>query len=195
MKRILTSVVMGVILIAACALTAVIVAKNRTLSVGIRAATSGMGDASVSELGDVEPYPVIEFAEKHAYDLGGQAYLWFYGRWRMILEERDFVLKNGAKINSLLKYRDPPTADDEIYVTPNLDVLNIVSFFDLAEQPQLDLRHRSRLMPPPPRNPPPQTPVKKTPQKTPTAPQKPHHLEDSRGGVQGGGSPPWGWRW
>lgn len=137
MKRILTGVVLGVILIAACALTAVIVAKNRTLSVGIRAATSGMGDASVSELGDVEPYPVIEFAEKHAFDLGGQAYLWFYGRWRMILEERDFVLKNGAEINSLLKYRDPPTADDEIYVTPNLDVLNIVSFFDLAEQPQI----------------------------------------------------------
>ncbi|KCZ89122.1 DUF1254 domain-containing protein [Hyphomonas jannaschiana] len=137
MKRILTGVVMGVILIAACALTAVIVAKNRTLSVGIRAATSGMGDASVSDLGDVEPYPVIEFAEKHAYDLGGQAYLWFYGRWRMILEERDFVLKNGAEINSLLKYRDPPTSDDEIYVTPNLDVLNIVSFFDLSEQPQI----------------------------------------------------------
>jgi len=137
MKRILTGIVMGVILIAACALTAVVVAKNRTLSVGIRAATAGMGDASVSELGDVKPYPPIEFAEKHAYDLGGQAYLWFYGRWRMILEERDFVLKNGAEINSLLKYRDPPTAEDEIYVTPNLDVLNIVSFFDLAEQPQI----------------------------------------------------------
>ncbi|WP_321490998.1 DUF1254 domain-containing protein [uncultured Hyphomonas sp.] len=137
MKRILTGVVMGAIVIAACALTAITVAKNRTLSAGIRAATSGMGDASVSELGDVKPYPPIEFAERHAYDLGGQAYLWFYGRWRMILEERDFVLKNGAEINSLLKYRDPPTADDEIYVTPNLDVLNIVSFFDLAEQPQI----------------------------------------------------------
>jgi len=137
MKRILTRIVMGVILIAACALTAVVVAKNRTLSVGIRAATSGIGNSSVAELGDVEPYAPIEFAEKHAYDLGGQAYLWFYGRWRMILEERDFVLKNGAEINSLLKYRDPPTAEDEIYVTPNLDVLNIVSFFDLAQQPQI----------------------------------------------------------
>ena len=137
MKRVLTGIVMGVIVIAACALTAVVVAKNRTLSVGIRAATSGMGNSSVAELGDVEPYAPIEFAEKHAYDLGGQAYLWFYGRWRMILEERDFVLKNGAEINSLLKYRDPPTAEDEIYVTPNLDVLNIVSFFDLAEQPHI----------------------------------------------------------
>lgn len=137
MRRILTYIAGGVFLISACLLTAVIVAKNRALSVGIRAATAGLGSASVTAPEDVEPFAPIDFAEKHAYDLGGQAYLWFYGRWRMILEERDFVLKNGASINSLLKYRDPPTADDEIYVTPNLDVLNIVSFFDLAEQPQI----------------------------------------------------------
>lgn len=119
------------------ALTALFVAQNRGLSAIIRAAAPQSGSAAVADLEEVELYPITAFAEKHAYDLGSQAYLWFYGRWRMILEEHDFVTEHGMEINELLKYRDPPKAGEQIYVTPNLDVLNIVAFFDVAAEPQI----------------------------------------------------------
>ena len=83
------------------------------------------------------PYGVMEGFEKYGYDLGTQAYTWFYARWRMILEERDMVYKHKTPINALLKYRTPPTAKDKIYVTPNLDVLNTVAYFDVSVEPQI----------------------------------------------------------
>ena len=125
------------LIVASCVASAIFTAKNGNVSAAIRAFVPDGGSAAVADMTDVKPYPMAEFAEEFAYDLGGQAYLWFYARWRMILEERDFVEKHGAEINTLLKYRDPPTAKDHIYVTPNLDVLNIVAYFDLAEQPQI----------------------------------------------------------
>ena len=137
MKTHFKLVVLVLVLAMVSMASGVFVAKNRGVAAAIRAFTPNTKSVAASDIKDVTPYPVIEFAEKHAYDLGGQAYLWFYGRWRMILEEYKFVKEHGAPINTLLKYRDPPTAADKIYVTPNLDVLNIVSYFDLAEQPQI----------------------------------------------------------
>ncbi len=137
MKTFLKFGVILLVMLAVSAVTAVFVARNKTVAVAIRAVAPSGSAATASDLNDIKPYPVAEFAEKYAYDLGGQAYIWFYGRWRMILEEYKFVEEHGAQINTLLKYRDPPTAGDKIYVTPNLDVLNIVSYFDLAEQPQI----------------------------------------------------------
>ena len=91
MKTHFKLVVLVLVLAMVSMASGVFVAKNRGVAAAIRAFTPNTKSVAASDIKDVTPYPVIEFAEKHAYDLGGQAYLWFYGRWRMILEEYNVV--------------------------------------------------------------------------------------------------------